>query len=142
LGEGSSHVWKWLLIKRQSEIGCAQLKGEETERRYDLWEQGKEREEEVLPGEFYRDRLKRKQGEYNRWRQNKLENEEPGDQTDLLELAWSQSKQFNPREARLNQTAREGIWARRAELNQPARVQKEKERVRLFSSKSQRLKTF
>ena len=42
----------------------------------------------------------------------------------------------------MNQSVWRGVGARTAELNQPARVQKELERVSLFSSKSQKLKTF
>jgi hypothetical protein len=38
--------------------------------------------------------------------------------------------------------AKRGVSARTAEMNQPARDQKEEERVSLLSSKSQRLKTF
>jgi hypothetical protein len=40
------------------------------------------------------------------------------------------------REAKLNQSAGRGVWARTAELNQPGRAQKELGRVSLFSSKS------
>ena len=46
-----------------------------------------------------------------------------------------------PREARLNQSAWRGVGASTAELNEPARVQKELGRVSLFNSKSQRQKT-
>jgi hypothetical protein len=45
-------------------------------------------------------------------------------------------------EASLSQSAGRSVSVRAAELNQPARVQKELERLSLFSSKSQRLKTF
>lgn len=45
------------------------------------------------------------------------------------------------REARLNQLVWRGDRAKTAELNQPVRARKEKERVNLFRSKSQRLKT-
>lgn len=44
------------------------------------------------------------------------------------------------REANLSQSAWGGVWPRTAELNQPARVQKERERMSLFHSKFQRLK--
>jgi hypothetical protein len=39
------------------------------------------------------------------------------------------------REGNFNQSAWRGVWARTSELNQPTRVQKEVERVSLFSSK-------
>ena len=54
----------------------------------------------------------------------------------------SRAIQEKQREARLNQSAWRGVGARTAELNQPARDEKEKERVSLFGSKSQRPKTF
>ena len=47
---------------------------------------------------------------------------------------------WNPREASVNQSAWRGVWRKTTELNHPVRVQKELERVNLFSSKSQRLK--
>jgi hypothetical protein len=52
----------------------------------------------------------------------------------------SRPEQFSwkPREDILNQTAWRRVWARTVELNQPARVQKETERLSLH--KSQRLK--
>lgn len=53
----------------------------------------------------------------------------------------SKAKSQKLREARLNQSAWRGVWTRTAELNQPTRVQKELERVSLFSIKSRRLKT-
>ena len=60
--------------------------------------------------------------------------------TDFQRTVWGQAEQFSekPREARLNQSAWRVVWARTAELNQPARVQKDLERVSLFSSKSLR----
>lgn len=45
-----------------------------------------------------------------------------------------QSNSFRSREANLNQPAWKGVWTRTAQLNMPARVQKEK-RVSLFSCK-------
>jgi hypothetical protein len=53
------------------------------------------------------------------------------------ELVWGQAEKFSEklREVRLNLSAWRVVWARTAELNQPARVQKELERTSLFSSK-------
>jgi hypothetical protein len=46
--------------------------------------------------------------------------------------------QSEAKRSQFESSAWRGIWARMAELNQPARVQKELERVGLFSSKSPR----
>lgn len=62
----------------------------------------------------------------------------------MPKLIWAQEEQFRggrERKARLDQSVWRGVRARAAELNQPARIQKELEDVSLFSRKSQRLKT-
>lgn len=57
-------------------------------------------------------------------------------------LGAFQAEQFRqkPREVSLNQSSWRGYWVRKAELKQQASVQKELQRLNLFSSKSQRLK--
>lgn len=62
----------------------------------------------------------------------------------IVEVSMRPSKaiQKKPRTARLNHSAWRGVSARAAQLNLPARDQKELESVSIFSSKSQRLKTF
>jgi hypothetical protein len=57
-------------------------------------------------------------------------------------LRPSKAKLQKLRKVSLNQLAWRGVWARTVELNHSARIQKELERVSLFRSKSQRLKTF
>ena len=51
-----------------------------------------------------------------------------------------EAKQSNSGEATTGQF--ESVGARKGEINQPVRGQKELERVSIFCSKSQRLKTF
>lgn len=67
----------------------------------------------------------------------RAENEKgPEDERKLPELVWDQAEQFSEklREARLSQLAWRGVWAGKVKLDQQGRVQKEIERVSLFSS--------
>ena len=58
------------------------------------WSSPGREKEAVLPGEFYRDRLKREQARH-RQRQNEPENEkEPEDSNGLLKSVWGQAEQF------------------------------------------------
>ena len=88
-----------------------------------------EMEDRVLLRQFYRDRLQVKTEWAGKWGVRRL-----------LQIARvrGQAEQFSgkPGEARLNQSAWRGVWARTAELSQT--VQKELERMRLVNSKPPR----
>ena len=81
-------------------------------------------------------------------RENKLDpGEDRTDQrmkTSQKTPIWGEAEPFSKklREARLNQAAWRGVWARTAELNQPARAQRELEGVNHWAVMSQRLTTF
>jgi hypothetical protein len=60
----------------------------------------------------------------------------------IAKVSMRPSRAFQEKlaETKLNQSAGRGVCARIAELNLPARIRKELERVSLFSGKSPRLK--
>ena len=86
--------------------------------------------EAVLLGEFYIDRDKPNAGEL--W----------GRRLHKVSMRPSRAIQWQVKEASLTQSAWKGVWAWTADLNQPARVQKELERESVLSNKFQRLTTF